>query len=163
MGIKHLNKFLLQKCSNKSIQKHHLSYFENKTLVIDASIYLYKFLSDDALIENTFLFISILRKYNITPVFIFDGKPPVEKHKLLLQRKKNKKDAERQYNELKETSTECDKYELEKLKKQFLKISPQQINEVKQLLQLYGIQYYVSPTEADPLCVYFVKTNQSWA
>ena len=57
MGIKNLNRFLLDNCNKKSITKIHLSKLSGKKLVIDVSIYLYKFLSENALIENMYLFI----------------------------------------------------------------------------------------------------------
>ena len=43
----------------------------------------------------------MLRHYNINPVFVFDGKPPPEKHDLLKQRRLEKKDAENKYAILK--------------------------------------------------------------
>ena len=63
MGIKFLNRFLLDNCNKKSIKKTHLKMFENKTIVIDTSIYLYKFISDEQLIENIYLMLSIFKFY----------------------------------------------------------------------------------------------------
>ena len=48
MGIKHLNNFLVENCGSNSIYKAHLKQFTNKTLVIDTSIYLYKFAERNA-------------------------------------------------------------------------------------------------------------------
>ena len=45
--------------------------------------------------------ISLFRKYDIIPVFIFDGKPPAEKKDLLMARNSKKKEAELNYNNLK--------------------------------------------------------------
>jgi hypothetical protein len=66
MGIKNLNQYLIANCSNKSIQKIHLETLENKIIVIDVSIYLYKFLGEGALMENIYLIIVLelkLRNY----------------------------------------------------------------------------------------------------
>ena len=52
MGIKNLNRYLRDKCSKNAIYKAKLSTFENKTLVIDTSIYLYQFIGENALLEN---------------------------------------------------------------------------------------------------------------
>ena len=89
MGIKYLNKHLQSNCSNsiKNISLHELS---GKKIVIDTSIYLYRFLGENALLENFYLMISIFREHNILPLFIFDGKPPKEKEELLKQRKNGK-------------------------------------------------------------------------
>ena len=46
--------------------------------------------------------ISIFRKYDIIPLFVFDGKPPKEKEDLLIQRKIDKKNAEEKYLQLEE-------------------------------------------------------------
>jgi 5'-3' exonuclease len=100
MGIKSANKFLLDNCSKKAIHKALFSQFAGKTIAIDTMIFIYKYESENSLIENMYLLISILRHYNITPVFIFDGKPPVEKKELLYKRRVKKEEAEQKYNTL---------------------------------------------------------------
>ena len=35
MGIKNLNSYFRQKCTKESIKQKHLSYYRNKTIVID--------------------------------------------------------------------------------------------------------------------------------
>ena len=87
MGIKYLNKYLQSNCSN-SIKQISLHDLRNKRIVIDTSIYLYRFLGEKALLENFYLMISIFREHNIIPLFVFDGKPPKEKYDLLEKRKK---------------------------------------------------------------------------
>lgn len=82
MGIKHLNRYIQTQCKS-SIKQIHLSELTNKKIVIDTSIYLYRYASDNTLLENFYLMISIFRQYNIIPLFIFDGKPPKEKKDLL--------------------------------------------------------------------------------
>ena len=94
MGIKNLNKFLREKCSHQSIRKQKVSSLENKTIVVDTSIYLYRFMAENAFMENMYLLISILLSFKINPIFIFDGKPPPEKQALLKQRRIEKKEAE---------------------------------------------------------------------
>ena len=79
MGIKCMNRYLMQYCRNGSIEKKSLSFLSNKKIAIDTSIYLYKYRSQEALHENFYSMISLFHKYNIIPIFVFDGKPPVEK------------------------------------------------------------------------------------
>ena len=79
MGIRALNKFLQAKCKS-SIKSIPLSELSGKKIAVDISIYLYKYISDNALLENLYLMISLFRTNNITPIFIFDGKPPTEKN-----------------------------------------------------------------------------------
>lgn len=164
MGIRHLNKYLLENCSSRSIQKIHLSCLSGKCVVIDTSIYLYKFAAEGTLIESMYLFISILKNYQIIPVFIFDGKPPDEKRELLRIRKNAKLNAEIRYKEINEQDelTDRDLKELEQLKRQFVNVNEKDIRQVKQLMDLYGVAYHTSPGEADQLCYHLVKTKNAW-
>ena len=82
MGIKLLNKFLRKQCK-KDIQLIHLSKLKDKTIVIDISIYLYRFKGENALIENIYHLCSIFKYYKIKPIFIFDGDRPEEKTETL--------------------------------------------------------------------------------
>jgi hypothetical protein len=160
MGIKFLNKYLLEKC--KSIKKkQHLSQFRGKKIVIDASIYMYKFLSDgaEALLPNMHKMVTMFHKYNIDPVFIFDGKPPPEKRELLNQRYLTKCKAKEKYEELVSTDT-ADEKELILLKNQFLRVSEKNVNDVRELLSAMGIAHFVSTAESDPLCVYLVNSKK---
>ena len=100
MGIRALNKFLQAKCIS-SIKSIPLSELSGKKIAVDISIYLYKYISENALLENLYLMISIFRANNIIPVFIFDGKPPTEKNDTIASRKKNKTNAREEYYRLK--------------------------------------------------------------
>lgn len=176
MGIRYLNRFLLNNCSHQSIHKICLKYLYGKTVVVDTSIYMYKFMEKGALLENMYQMISIFRKYNIIPVFVFDGKPPKEKKDLLIQRKTEKMEAEIKYNELKtqldnvvnngeesEPEKEDIISEMETLKKKFVRLRETDIQIIKQLITFYGIMYIESYGEADQLCAYLVKNNYAWA
>ena len=83
MGIKQLNKLCIRYCrkKTKSIYKIHLSDLYGKKICIDTMIYLYKFITTEQLLENMFKLCTLFKKYNITPIFIFDGKAPIEKKK----------------------------------------------------------------------------------
>ena len=84
MGIRYLNKLFREECKNKdAIKITHMSQLSGKKIAVDISIYLYKFVSDDQLIENMYLLLSIFRYYNIIPIFVFDGKPPAEKKRTM--------------------------------------------------------------------------------
>lgn len=171
MGIKYLNKYLLKKCGKNSIYDIHLKHLKNKTIVIDTYIYLYKLSENGDLSKNMSKFIQMFLKNNITPIFIFDGKPPIEKEQTLLERKKNKKEAENKYNQLMSLSSMDEKgcfnnnvsLELQHLKKQFIRIHKEDIKNVKSVMDDYNVAYIDAPNEADSLCVYMVKKNVAWA
>jgi len=146
----------------------------NKMIVIDISIYLYKYQTEGALIENIYLMLSIFKYYNVIPIFIFDGKPPAEKKELLRKRYSDKVNAEAEYNRLKalyadadSTHSQADKNRivslLDGLKKKIVYITKKQIEDVKSLINAFGATYYDAPNEADELCASFVIKNKAWA
>ena len=168
MGIKQLNHFLLENCTSKAIFKTGLKQFSNKIVVIDTSIYLYKFAEKNAISENIYLMISVFRQYNIVPVFIFDGKPPAEKKALLIKRKIEKDMAEAKYNELKSAvdSGEVSAssfVEMDKLKKQFIRITESDMERSKCVMRALGVPYIESKGESDHLCAFLVKHGFAWA
>jgi len=173
MGIRYLNKFLKEN-AKQSIKIAHLSDFSGKKIAIDISIYLYKYAADGTLIENIYLMLTIFRYYNIIPIFVFDGKPPVEKKELLKKRRQDKKEAEEEYNSLKtqlqmnaNKIDETEKQELihnmDILKKNFVTISRNDIENVKLLIKAYGATYYDAIGEADEMCALLTIKNKVWA
>jgi len=167
MGIKHLNKFLKKEC-NESIELLSLKSLSGKTIVVDTSIYLYKFLVDgeESLIENLLTMLNLFRFYKITPLFIFDGEIPAEKKALLEKRKEEKKTAEREYYLLKDTMNENNvetQKQMIELKKRFVYIKREQIELVKQFFDAYGVHYAVATGEADEMCAYLVLKGTAWA
>tara|TARA_B100001287_G_scaffold275333_1_gene282673 strand:- start:1195 stop:2145 length:951 start_codon:yes stop_codon:yes gene_type:complete len=167
MGIPKLNKYLTERCTNKSIGKKHLSFFSNKILVIDTSIYMYKFISHGDLLEDMYLFISILLEYSIIPIFVFDGKPPPEKKGLLIKRNDDKKKAENEYNmlceqlqsDISDKEEEKIKTEMLLLKKKCVRLKDKEIKNVKKLMDAYGVTYFDAINEADELCAYLINNN----
>jgi len=168
MGIKYLNRFLQENCK-ESIRKVNLYELSGKKVVIDTSIYMYRYLGEEALLENIYLMINILRINNIIPLFVFDGKPPKEKEDILKERKENKKKAEEKYNELKnqliDGQNEKEKIEEEmiQLKKEFIRLHHTDIKDVKLLIQSLGVSYIEAPGEADKLCAKLVNKNLAYA
>ena len=172
MGIRHLNRFLKDNAS-PSIKLCNLSELSGKKIAVDISIYMYRFASNNTLIENIYLMLSVFRHYNIIPIFIFDGKPPSEKHELLKKRKEDKREAENEYNKLKNTleinkdMDDSDKqeiiYNMDILKKKFVSINKNDIENVKMLIRSYGATYYDAPGEADELCAMLNIKNKVWA
>ena len=173
MGIQHLNKLLKFRC-NDAISKIPLSNLRKKKIVIDTSIYLYKFAGEVGIIEGMYQMITILLKNNIIPVFIFDGKPPKEKEELLKKRKEEKYIAKEKSVLIKkkiELMQENDIYantslleeELNELKKQCIKITWKDIHKVKELMKLMGVTYFHAEGEADELCAKLVLKKYAWA
>lgn len=170
MGIKNLNRFLRTECK-EFIKMIHLSQLSGKIIVIDTSIYLFKFTEDGGLIENMYLMLSIFRHYNIIPIFIFDGKSPVEKKELLQKRRNERSDAEKKYEKLKSVlKTTLDDDEIQEisgnmdvLKKKFTYLNKKDFENVKQLIRAFGATYYDAKGEADELCAFLTIKEKAWA
>ena len=166
MGIKNLNKYLLKRCSKNAIRRVPISDLANSTFVIDTSIYMYKYLGENALIENMYLLMSIMQINNIKPVFIFDGKPPPEKKELLQMRSDLKKEAKEKYENIEKQILDASFQnillpnrkkmleEMEQLKVQFLRVRENHVVKVKELMDAFGVHYVPSPCEADNLCAH---------
>jgi 5'-3' exonuclease len=171
MGIRYLNNYLRDKCAN-SIRVTNIADLSDKKIAVDISIYLYKYEAENALLENIYLMLSIFRYYNVTPIFIFDGKPPPEKKQLLVKRKEDKKEAQKEYNALKNTleNADCDDNDkqdiintMDQLKKQFVNITRGKTEQIKELIRAHGLTYYDAPGEADELCALLVVKKIVWA
>ena len=163
MGIKNLNQFLLKSCSHNSIKKTTFEEIQKKVIVIDISIYLYKFMTDGLYMENLYTMLSIFKYYIITPIFIFDGKPPPEKWDLIKQRNWVKKEAEAKLLEMSTNPGDFTKEEFDELRKKAVRIKNDDILKAKELMDAFGFIYYDAPGEADQLCAYFVNTDVAWA
>jgi flap endonuclease-1 len=172
MGIRYLNRFFKEEASS-AIKLIPLSELYGKKIAVDISIYIYKYASEDNLIENMYLLLSIFKYYNIIPIFIFDGKSPLEKKDLLLKRKEDKKAAEQEYFVLKnkleinEHMDEIEKQEIltnmDLLKRKFVHINKKEIQIVKNLIRAYGATYYDAPGEADEICALLAIKGKVWA
>ncbi len=168
MGIKNLNQYLLKTCSKKSIKKMNFENLQKKTIVVDISIYLYKFLIVENYMEHLYTMLSIFKYYLITPIFVFDGKPPPEKWDLIKKRNWEKKDAETkliamQIDLSNSEYTKEDLLEMDELRKKSIRIKNEDIKKTKELMDAFGFIYYDAPGEADQLCAYFVNKDIAWA
>lgn len=173
MGVRYLNKLFRETCKNSdAIKIVYMNQLNGKKIAVDISIYLYKFVSENSLIESTYSMLSIFRYYNIIPIFVFDGKPPAEKKELLEQRLAEKRQAENEFTNLKkkleydQSMDEDEKHEItnkmDLLKKKFIYINKKQIDTVKNLITNYGMTYCEAPNEADELCALFVLRGTVW-
>ena len=170
MGIKFLNNFLKTECK-KSIKEIGVRELSGKKIVVDIDIYMFKFVGENDLIENMYLMFSIFRHYQIIPVFIFDGKIPTEKKELIEERREQKKQAQQEFNILKNKmdsenydEDECNNIQnkMDELRKQFVYLTKKDFEIVKQLINAFGFTYIDAPGEADEICAYLNIKGKVW-
>jgi len=170
MGVKNFNTLIKLLCPNaiKSITIHEL---QNKRVAIDGTLWLYQIVcavrkenGDDVLNskgEIVTLYYALysrlmfLLSKKISPVFVFDGKPPNLKDKTIKVRKEIKKKAQEKINNNEFTS----EVEKAKLVQKCSHITVQDIVTTKQLLDTMGVTYIESPEEADSQCAYLYKAG----
>jgi len=160
MGIKNLNSLISNHTKNAKFVKH-LSHFSGKIFAIDTYVYLYKFLyGKNNHINGLFFMINKLKKFNITPIFIFDGKPPEEKNETLQMRREIKNKLKSRVDNLKVKIKETNdpdllkqlNLQIEKIEKRIIYINKDIIDKSKKLLDLMGIMYINANCEAEHYC-----------
>ena len=161
MGIKLLNKLLKRYDKLRAENIVSLNELKNRSIVIDISIYLYKYKSQDMLLTNIYKLCSIFKHYNIDAIFVFDGEPDKIKLQTIRDRNEQRYVAKKKYYDIIDNSTDkyikTNKNQLIELKKSFTKIKTD-IENVKKLLVSYGMKYYIAPKEADAICGELVNT-----
>lgn len=170
MGIYQLNRYLKSVCK-KSIHDINLYNLKGKIITVDASIYMYKYKGEQRLIEGMYQLISTLLYYDIVPVFIFDGAPPTEKKELLEKRQIQKQNAKKEYNSIIDSLKDQEKveyspsvqYQLNRLQKKFVRLSKQDYCNIYELIDHFGVTYYIAKREADELCAKLVIDGYAWA
>ena len=163
---------------NELIPKKEISLkdLKNKTIAIDSMNILYQFLSSIRLRDGSPLRNSkgeITSTYNgifyknvymlendITPVWVFDGKPPELKTKTREERKKVKEKALEDYIKAKEEGNVAD---MQKYAKRINYLEPKVVENSKKLLDLMGIPYINAPSEGEAQCSYLVKKGDAYA
>lgn len=157
MGIKGLTQ-LVKNNSPGSIEHKALYTMQGKRIAVDTSIFLYKSLMNvrskgDYLrnsegkvvshIQGLYYKTNQLLTFGITPIYIFDGKPPEEKNDCLKER--NKK-----VNECKEKMENTENPEEKKsLEKGTIRIKKEYIDDLKHMFSLMGVSYIHANGEAE--------------
>ena len=162
MGIRSLNKYLYDNCSRSSIRKISIEDVRNRTIVIDTSIYIYKYLKDSALEENFDKLIQIFIKYQIRPIFVFDGKSPEQKSELRKERSQRKRDAESEYDSRVKDDNQSQQ-KMKELRNKFIRVTPTDVIMLKNMMTQYNIEFIQAEWEADSICANLVKSGVAWA
>jgi flap endonuclease-1 len=168
MGIKNLSKFLDRYApTSRQIKKYE--DYKDMTIAIDTSLVLYKYISAmrktgkdltnkeghiTSHLHGLLFLINKLIANKISPIFVFDGKPPDIKKGTLKKRQDIKKNANDKLENMELTIEEKITYFM-----QATKISPEIINNTKLFLKTLGIPYIDSIEEADAQMVCLLQNN----
>ena len=166
MGIKNLLKFL-NNFPDLIVEKN-INNYTGKKIAIDISILLYQVVISvrnsgaDLTNKQGKITSHILGLFNkttkllmkgIIPVFVFDGKPPEIKRKILDMRKNVRKKAR---EKMANASTKEEKI---KYFKRSVIITRDQLDDCRNLLNAMGVPYIDAPEEADSQCAWLASTG----
>jgi 5'-3' exonuclease len=186
MGIKGLRD-LIKKYFPEFETKVSMKEYKDKTIVVDTSLFIFTYkASRKDIFEEAFISLfTVLLNHGINPIFVFDGKSPKEKSNEK-QKRSNKRDAsiartqylEKEMNDyhtsgiigpnLKNINAKVDANEdtfseekvtkyIEKIKSHIIHICDEDFENVRQLLDMFGIPHVTAKGEAEILCAELVK------
>ena len=158
MGIKGLTT-LIKTSAPSAIQTQNLHHLTGKKVAIDASLFMYKMLINMRTSNQAYLtsnngkvvshITGIFYKtanylaLNITPIYVFDGKPPSNKGDTIKARQERVATSKLAMEQA--TSEEAKN----NLEKQTIRLTKGHVDDIKQLLELMGVSYVQAHGEAE--------------
>lgn len=160
MGIKNFKKFLSTKIV-EPVKKIYFNEVKIKSICIDINVFIYKYITairkngkdivqNGKIISHLIGLKNQINKFNemdIDIIYVFDGKPPKQKQKILNERKLLKEKALNIYKEKKTISSF----------QQSFYITPEIIASAKEYIISRNIKYIDIDLEADIICAMLVK------
>ena len=155
MGVKGLSKLLSEFCKIE----YSLEFMKDSRVAIDTSIFLYRYKygsndDTDVFLKKFEAQIKNFERYNITPIYVFDGKPPIQKAETLKKRNLTREKAK------KIADDETDIEKANNIRKNIIYITSDDTQNVKNLFDKMGIKY-VCPdfTEGEKYCAFMNKNG----
>lgn len=162
MGIKGLSTYI-KNCGRSGSTTRTLASLQGTRVVVDASIYMYRYQAQNDLVGGMYAMVSLLEHHGIQLHFVFDGTPPTYKFMALEERKMLRQEAQNELARLEKIVVgvpPADARELntriQRLRRQCTRLTNEDIVSVKTLLTLMGVGYTVADGEADRLCAKLV-------
>lgn len=169
MGIKNLNSFL-EKHAKLAITEQNLSRYKNKKVAIDTSIFLYKFKYSGKFLESFINQVYHFSRFDIIPIYVFDGAPPKEKQEVLDNRKEHKQKILQRVEELealiqKLSLEQVDErkdleFQIRQTQKKCINITREDVDNLKKVFNIMGVKYIQAPCEADLVCCKLYKNGK---
>ena len=96
----------------------------------------------------------------IKPCYVFDGVPPEQKHKTILERQKIREEAKKKWEEAIRAGEDREAF---KYAQQATKLTKEMVEQAKELLQALGIPYVEAPGEGEAQASYMAAKGSVWA
>jgi flap endonuclease-1 len=165
MGIRGLH-ICIKKTIPEIVKPVNWSKWSNQRIGIDISCFLYRALSkQESPLEKIAEQIAFFKAHKINIIYVFDGKPPIEKDDVNDKRYIERKVANERCIELKkllENETDVKKHDLilcqiRDLESRYPILTPQIKEEVKRFIEATGTLFIVPICEADTLLAYWFR------
>ena len=158
------------------IKEIEIDALQNKILAVDASMWLYQFLSSIRQRDGTLLMdskgnvtshlvgllsrISNLMQHNVKLAFVFDGEAPLLKKLALEKRKEIKIEAQKNLDKAKEDG---DEELMKKYASRTSRLNDEMKEEAKKLVEAFGLPAITAPSEAEAQASLIVKNGDAYA
>ncbi|HLC60415.1 MAG TPA: flap endonuclease-1 [Candidatus Nanoarchaeia archaeon] len=158
------------------IKEIEIDALQNKILAVDASMWLYQFLSSIRQRDGTLLMdsngnvtshlvgllsrISNLMQHNVKLAFVFDGEAPLLKKLTLEKRKEIKIEAQKNLDKAKEDG---DEELMKKYASRTSRLNDEMKEEAKKLVEAFGLPAITAPSEAEAQASLIVKNGDAYA
>jgi len=154
-----------------------LQFLSSKTIAIDAYNMMYQFLSSirDRMTGEPLrdskgrvtshlsgLFYRTIRmmEAGITPIYVFDGKPPDFKDETIAQRKEIKEGAKEKWKQALEAG---DTEGVRRYSMASSKLTKEMVDEAKKMLSLMGVSWVQAPSEGEAQATHLMRQGKVWA
>lgn len=181
MGIKGLNQLLKRVCNGTHLSMVPAANFRDKTIAVDATLYVCMFKMKANYIETIVDFMTMFRSNGINAFFVFDGTAPDEKQDERLARSDRRNAQQERINKI-ETDLETyiktgDASELlrsisiktrrlapkilsvqairdyiDRLRSQLVVLTNDDFQMMKDVLEAFGMHYTIAPSEGEFMC-----------
>ena len=168
MGIARLKQYIKSCIKTKSLED-----YRGCKMAVDTSIYMYKYKYGGNFLRLFNNQIKKFRKYDIDPIYIFDGRP--NERKLVIKERKERREMMEEKleslritdneintrNESNETESDARKKEIAKAEKQIIKVTKEDNDNLKKLLDMNGVNYWdkCDGYDAEGVCSLLSKRN----
>ena len=149
MGIRNLNKHI-RTVAQKCIVETPMKNLVGSSVVVDANNYLHRFVAEDGIVVGLYQLLSQFMRHNIRVLFVFDGKPPAEKTRVIAARTRDREQARVELALRRDSGSR-------QLRRRCARVAQDDFADAFMLFDSMGVPYIRANGEAESLCAALVN------